>query len=101
MPRPRQPRPALTKRVVDAAAPRSRRYLLFDGDVHGFALKVEPSGHKSWVVQKSQGGRSVRVTLGAYPDLTVDQARREAQRVTAALVQGRDPNREKRAALVI
>ena len=29
--------------MVDAAVPCARRYLLLDGDVHGFALKVEPS----------------------------------------------------------
>jgi integrase len=100
MPRPRQARPALTKRTVDAAEPREQRYLLFDGAVHGFALKVEPSGTKSFVVQKSQLGRSVRVTIGTYPDLTVEQARREAQRIVVELVRGGDPTAEKRAAIV-
>jgi hypothetical protein len=96
MPRPREHRPALTKRAVDAAEPRATRWLLFDGLVHGFALKVEPSGAKVWVVQKSQRGRSVRVTLGRYPDLTVEQARREAQEIVAKVVRGGDPTAEKR-----
>jgi integrase len=51
------------------------------------------------MVQKSQAGRSVRVTLGTYPDLTVDQARRAAQAAVADLVRGRDPNADKRKAL--
>ena len=51
------------------------------------------------VVQKSQAGRSVRVTLGTYPDLTVDQARRASQAVVADLVRGGNPNAEKRAAI--
>ena len=101
MPRPRATRPPITKRVVDAATPRDRRYLIFDGLVHGFALKVETSGSKVWVVQKSQAGRSVRVTLGAYPDLTVDQARRDAQAEVAKLARGQDPNAEKRAAIEV
>jgi hypothetical protein len=46
MPRPRAPRPAITKRLVDDARPRGGRYLIFDGLVHGLALKVEPSGAK-------------------------------------------------------
>jgi integrase len=99
MPHPRATRPPLTKRLVEEARPGPRRYLLFDGLVHGFALKVEPSGAKGWVVQKSQGGRSVRVTLGTYPDLTVDQARRDAHAAVADLVRWRDVNHEKRAAI--
>lgn len=97
MARPRQPRPPITKRIVDAAEPHERRYLVFDGLVHGFALKVEPSGAKVWVVQKSQAGRSARVTIGPYPDLTVEQARREAQAIVVKLVRGGDPTAEKRA----
>jgi integrase len=99
MPRPRTPRRQITKRMVDDARPRGTRYLIFDGLVHGFALKIEPSGTKVWVVQKSQAGRSVRVTLGAYPDLTVDQARRDAQAKVASLVRGGDPTAEKRATI--
>lgn len=94
---PRQPRPPITKRTVDAATPGERRYLVLDGLVHGFALKVETSGAKVWCVQKSQAGRSVRVTIGRYPDLTVEQARREAQAIVAKLVRGGDPTAEKRA----
>ncbi len=99
MPRPRVPRPAIAKRLVDDAKPRDGRYLIFDGLVHGFALKVEPSGAKTWVVQKSQAGRSIRVTLGAYPDLTVDQARRAAQAAVVKLVRGGNPTAEKRIAI--
>ena len=39
------------------------------------------------------------MTLGIYPDLTVDQARRASQPVVADLVRGGDPNAEKRAAI--
>jgi hypothetical protein len=93
---PRLPVPPITKRMVDAAKPRERRYVILDGLIHGFALKVEPSGTKVWIVQKSQSGRSVRVTIGRYPDLTVEQARREAQAIVAKLVRGGDPTAEKR-----
>jgi integrase len=96
---PRLPVPSITKRIADAAQPRDRRYLILDGLVHGFALKVEPSGTKVFIVQKSQAGRSVRVTIGRYPDLTVDQARREAQDIVLKLLRGGDPTAERRAAL--
>jgi integrase len=99
MPRPRQTRPALTKRVIDAAQARPQRYLIFDGDVHGFALKVEPTGRKVFLVQKAVGGRTVRVTIATYPDLTLDQARREAQTIVAKLARGGDPTAERREAM--
>ncbi|HEX6010667.1 MAG TPA: Arm DNA-binding domain-containing protein, partial [Geminicoccaceae bacterium] len=99
MPRPRQAHPALTKRGVDAAQARPRRYLIFDGDVHGFALKVEPTGRKVFLVQKAVAGRTVRVTIATYPDLTLDQARREAQAVVAKLARGGDPTAERREAV--
>lgn len=99
MRRPRTPRPPITKRVVDEARPHTKRHLIFDGLVHGFALKVEPSDAKVWVVQKSRSGRSIRVTIGAYPDLTMDQVRREAQEIVSKLVRGGDPTAEKREAI--
>src|SRR5687767_3301198 len=99
MPRPRQTRPDLTKRAIDAAQARPRRYLIFDGAVHGFALKVEPSGGKAFLVQKSVAGRAVRVPIATYPDLTLDQARREAEAIVAKLARGGDPTAEKRDAI--
>ena len=96
---PRQLRPPLTKRLIDAAEVRPTRYLIFDGLVHGFAVKVEPTGRKVFMVQKSVAGRAVRVTIATYPDLTLDQARREAQATVAKLVRGVDPTAEKRDAI--
>jgi integrase len=101
MPRQRENFPPLTKRIVDGATPQPKRYLLFDGLVHGFALKVEPTGAKRWIVQKSQRGRSIRIPLGASPDLSVEQARRAAQAVVADLASGRDLAAEKRAAVTV
>ena len=65
----------ITRANADGAAPGPKRYLVFDGSVHGFAFKVEPSGAKAWIVQKSSGVVAP-FALGAYPDLTVEQATR-------------------------
>lgn len=101
MPRKRETRPPLTKRVVETAEPRAKRYLLHDGLVHGLALRVEPTGSKSWLVQKSHHGKTVGVHIAPWPDLTVEQARRKAQCIVADLATGKDPaaqRREERAA---
>ena len=51
-------------------------------------------------MQKSVAGRAVRVTIATYPDLTLDQARRDAQAIVAKLARGGDPTTEKRDAIV-
>jgi hypothetical protein len=41
----------LTKRVIDAAKPGPRWLTIFDDALRGFALRVEPSGIKSFIVR--------------------------------------------------
>jgi hypothetical protein len=43
--------PKITKRVVDAAAPKQDRYIIWDGEIKGFGLLVMPSGIKSYFYQ--------------------------------------------------
>lgn len=97
----------LTKRVVDAAEPRARRYAVYDSAIPGFALRVYPTGKKVWTLEyrPGEGGRSTavkRVTIGAaydpsgkVADFTPDAARREAERLRAVVLTGGDPQGEK------
>lgn len=41
---------ALTKRIVLTAEPKDRPYELRDAQVRGLILRVQPSGHKAWIV---------------------------------------------------
>jgi hypothetical protein len=51
----------LTKRVIDAAKPGARRLTIFDDALRGFALRVEPSGIKSFIVRyRANGGGRAR-----------------------------------------
>jgi hypothetical protein len=89
----------LTKRLVEEAAPDpTRQRFLWDGLVHGLALGIASCGVKTWVVQKSVGGRTKRVAIGRWPDFTVDQASREAQGLATSLLKAADPVRERRDA---
>ena len=36
------------------------------------------------------------MTLGKYPDMTIEQARHEAQRVITEMLKGKNPNEEKK-----
>jgi integrase len=94
----------LTKRRVDAAAPRERPYYVTDaggGGVPGFALRVWPSGRKVYVLRYRPGGRATPetvVTIGEHGPFTVEQARTIALQLRADVTAARrDPARDPRA----
>src|SRR5512143_2497289 len=81
----------LTKRTIEALAPREIDYIAWDQDVPGFGVRVMPSGRKSFVLQYRTGRRSRRMVLGYVNVVTPEQARRIAIRHLAALREGIDP----------
>src|SRR3546814_17320982 len=86
----------LTKRVVDASLPREKRYHLWDSELRGFGLRIEPSGVKTFLAKyrAEGGGRRAperRVTIGRYGPLTPEEASRKARRSLAGAATGADP----------
>lgn len=81
----------LTKRTVEAIAVGEADVLLWDDTLRGFGVKVTPKGVRVYVLQYSFGGRSRRVTIGRHGELTVEEARREALGLRAAVANGADP----------
>ncbi|WP_256777110.1 MULTISPECIES: Arm DNA-binding domain-containing protein [unclassified Stenotrophomonas] len=80
---------ALTKRIVLTSEPRDRPYELRDAQVRGLILRVQPSGHKAWIVTWAHGKRR---TLGSVEHLTLDQARDQARQAVAEYVQSGLPS---------
>ncbi|HJU07086.1 MAG TPA: tyrosine-type recombinase/integrase, partial [Rhodanobacteraceae bacterium] len=74
----------LTKKVVAMAQPKDKPYELRDTKVKGLLLRVQPSGHKSWIVTWKHGKRR---TLGEASHLTLDQARAHASQTIAEYIQ--------------
>ncbi|WP_333605860.1 tyrosine-type recombinase/integrase [Novosphingobium sp.] len=92
----------LTKRVVDASPPREKRYHLWDSELRGFGLRIEPSGIKTFLAKyrAEGGGRRAperRVTIGRYGALTPEEARRQARRILGGAATGVDPAAELKA----
>jgi integrase len=86
----------LTKRAVDAATPRSERYILWDSELKGFGLRVEPSGAKTFLVRyrargAGRAGAKRFIKLGRYGSVTADQARDQAKAVLGEVAGGADP----------
>lgn len=84
--------PKLTKRLIDDLRPAEKEQVVWDSELKGFGLRVQPSGVRSFVVQyRNAGGRSRRLTLGRYGVLTPDEARKRAQQALAVAARGDDP----------
>lgn len=62
----------------------------------GFALKIMPTGGKTFVLRYTIDGRQRLKVIGAFPAWSVEAARKEAQRLIREVDQGHDPLEEKR-----
>jgi hypothetical protein len=92
----------LTKRVVDAAEKKDQRYHVWDDELTGFALRIEPSGVKTFVIKyrAEGGGRSAKqrwLVIGRFGPLTPDQARKIAKAKLGSVAAGADPANELQA----
>ena len=91
----------ISKKTVDALHPADVDRYLWDEDLTGFGLKVTPTGRKGFLVQYRIGGRAGRtrrITIGTYGNLTPDEAREEAKKLLRDIGAGIDPasNRQRR-----
>src|SRR4051812_35725947 len=91
---------AMAERLTDqmvrnARARDGKQTFVWDGQVRGFGLRVTPAGAKSFVCQHRVTGQTRRVTIGSYPDWTVQAAREIAKDLKRDMDLGRDPNAER------
>ncbi|GEP60557.1 site-specific integrase [Reyranella soli] len=92
--------PKLNKQFVDKLKPVERDTLYRDSSVIGFALRVKPSGAKTWVVQyRNKAGRTRKLAMKNSSAATPDEARRWAKTTLGQVAAGRDPSAERNAEL--
>ncbi len=66
-------------------------------DGGGLHLYIGKTGSKSWVLRITVDGRRRDIGLGAFPSVTLAQAREKTTGIRATVAEGRDPLAEKRA----
>lgn len=98
----------LTTRFLRTLKAREREYKVADDELPRFLARVRASGRIYFGVQYRTPRGFKWMTLGAWPDVTADQARREARRLLGKVEEGRDPaaerdraRRESRAELTV
>ncbi|MEI8294954.1 MAG: site-specific integrase [Alphaproteobacteria bacterium] len=75
---------------------KGKRLYVYDSRVRGLELMVTEQGVKSFKVYRKLNNRPIRVTLGRYPAMSIEQARNEAQRTITEMLKGKNPNEEKK-----
>lgn len=68
----------------------------YDDQLKGFGVRVTSGGTKSFFVEKRINRRLTRITLGRYPELTAEMARKKALEYLGQIAIGVDPHAEKR-----
>jgi integrase len=77
-----------------------KRVYVYDHKESGLVMQVMPTGRKTFQFYKwfKKGKIAVRVTIGTFPDWTIEQARKEAQECKADMANGINPADKKRKA---
>ncbi|MEF8727196.1 MAG: tyrosine-type recombinase/integrase [Accumulibacter sp.] len=77
--------------------PLGRRLTIYDTKVPKLALRVTHAGTKTFYVVKRAGASMAWVKLGTFPEMTVEKAQAEAQRILGEFASGANPAELKRA----
>lgn len=65
----------LTPLMLSGIKPKAKEFSLYDAQCEGLALRVQPSGVRSWVCWDRTNGKTRRITLGRYPEMSLEEAR--------------------------
>ena len=91
----------VTKRTVDTLKPGAAKRYVYDDDLKGFGLVVQPGGTKTYIVEyrPGAGGRGAqkkRVSIGRHGSpWTPTMARQRAEEILHAVEAGADPAAER------
>lgn len=85
----------LTSRLIEAARPADKPYVLWDHDLSGFGVRIWPGGAKTFVLKTRVGaGRTAKqawVTVGKVGVMRLEEARKAALQTMASASKGIDP----------
>jgi integrase len=89
----------LTKtRITALPVPAAGRCYVHDDKTPGLCVAVTATGTRTFYLYRWLNGGPLRIRIGCWPDLSVEQARAEAMKLTGLMAQGINPMERKRAA---
>ena len=84
----------LTVRKIEAAQPRDKAYSLQDGG--SLFLRVQTNGSKLWWYRYRLGDAAKIFSIGVFPKVSLEAARKDRDWARALVHEGRDPTLERR-----
>lgn len=79
-------------RVASFVCPSGKsQAFLWDSDAPALALRVTPTGRRTYVFEARLSGATIRVNIGTATDWPIEKARGEAQRLKMLVDSGMDP----------
>src|ERR1700730_16693588 len=88
----------LTDKRIESIKPAAKAKEHRDGHMPGLYLVVHPSGVCPWDYRYRSPGKGRKLTIGRWPAITVEPARKLAQQAAAKVAGGTDSHAEKKAA---
>ena len=81
---------------IKEARPKEKDYKLFDGG--GLYLLVTTSGGKHWKFKYRFNGKEKKLSIGAYPEISLVSARSKREKLKTLIAEGIDPGEKKKQA---
>lgn len=88
-----------TKAAIDALPipPAGKRDSYLDSKTAGLQIRITSSGIATFsIFRRIKGGGPERITLGRFPEITIEQARRKAAEINSDIARGLNPGEVKR-----
>jgi integrase len=87
----------IKKTLEDLPSPeKGKRSYYYDIKIRGLGIAITDTGTKTFIVYRKIDSKPERVTLGKFPDLSIENARKMAEEVNSKIAQGKNPNEQKR-----
>jgi integrase len=81
--------------LMELPIPAKGRLKFHDKREKGLSLSVTSTGNKSFIIRKRIHGKQREIVIGHFPDMTVELARKEAQRIKLQVAMGKNPLEKK------
>ena len=88
-----------TKTTLSSLVPpeQGKRLAVYDTEVPKLAIRITAAGARTFYVVKRAGASIAWVKLGSFPEMTIEQARVEAQKILGEFAAGANPAAARRA----
>lgn len=84
---------ALSVKQIENAQPSDRNQKLWDEK--GLYILIAPTGSRRWQFKYTFAGREKKISLGAFPEVTLKAARAKRDDARTLLFEGKDPSQER------